>query len=1226
MIYSIGDRIDDRSGLDRLLGSLATADPFVKTYMVVPNAACQRWMRGILSGYAAGIGNAGYVGVEILTPSQFISRIATERFYSNPASRSMVRQGKDTIDLLLRYMAPKYLKELKQDGASVVAGHSLQQGSEPVSQDYNREPNSDVFSDYGSAGTLVEVFHQLSTVATSVIEQHISTDDTSGYVCKLICELRDRLHELRIVVDADIVDEYRKWIGDSTGYSIQADIQLDGSSLSNASLPDRVVAYALLSGDPYSDLVLQYPGLESISTVGERRGSSQPRPVFEEVISCYDIDGEVRTVIQEIIDELKDGTDPSELCILYSSPQPYRRLFLQYLRQWDIPCVATEQTALATFPLPRLFTGLLEVVINRCGRKTVSRWLSDMGIIMQWLVGGLEISSSGRGYVECARVFIELGSLLNEQSIRIDSSGWVGALKKIAHDKDDRGRPSMASSPEAISQVLEFLDSIDRLYGLYGDSTQSQPKMLFSEALDKIVGFLKPSWMNGDIEVAGRSRSPVTALSFPAMMQTEFFSSVYSMSRHLSEPCHTAADIKRIITRIGEIGRLQISDSTTFSKGNIIDEFFALLKAELASTQYALPDASPIDDNSSADSSTASSDAAGDGSAANDDPLHGSASGKEGVFLGALGQSTGILFKRVFIVGLNADRFPPASPLLSRLLSSQLRVSLGLPDDQYYVSRAKADLADAILSSAKGVIATFHRWDDKMGDAIESHLISDFVSDNTESRQSVSFVDDIHSNCRCLSSSELVLRSIFDQRRVRDDANTREETNQASLGGTRQAGLAEEEQLPSTEGRLFDRISRGISVVSSRSRELFTAFDGRLGDSYIFNLDTIHREDGSNAGYDIDHDEVAKHDGAYVGQGGSRVSATQLETYATCPRRYLFERIMLLRDRYVREEVDSLLPMDEGTIVHEILEKYVNNRLHGAPGGSDALRDIASRHLDEVPTSTFVGHPFLWERTCKRILEELERFAKEENEFETSNSVSPVAAEVPFGMPSANSSNNYPSCSYYLPDGRVVDLRGKIDRLDCSANGKHIFVTDYKTGKQSSLSPLRKDPVDKGKHLQMFVYGHVAKDILAAVLASSDTASSPKDPENSQHPESNNNSESPQIHAQYWLISRSRVAPKYVMDLTDKAIERFSQILQQLVTAIGEGNFPAIPGQRRSFGANNSFDNCSSCAVRSLCPPSRGWIWERKRNALVAESSALRAIIEEGEGNSELEGMVRKEK
>ncbi len=1267
------------SQLGQLLDEISNVDPFVKTCIVVPNTACQRWMRGILSGcgsfsYASGYSNAGYAGIDILTPFQFVYRVGTEWFYAKPENWGMVRQGRDTVDLLLRYLAPVYSERLKP-------------GRHPDQEGESIEAGSDVLTDYNLAGALVDVFHQLSTVATSTIERYACSDDTDGYICKLVLELRNRLNQLGIALDTDIVEAYREWVADTTA------TDTDISSLfrsGSAGLPDKVIAYALQEnrdgleeiskglGDPFSDLVLQYPGLMSIGAAGSRAGNCKVQPVFEEVISCHDIDGEVRAIVQAVIKELEAGVAPSDLCILYPSPQPYRRLFIQYLRQWDIPCTAAEQTSLTTYPIPRLFTGLLDAIDHHWDRKAVSRWLSDMGITMQWIAGVLgsfselhsiyaeHVSVDNnisllKSYTESARAFIEMARLLDKLSIHTGSHGWIDLLEAgLSSDAAAKERSASEYSAKghvakdgsvastATRHVFEFLHGLERIYDPSGKQSWKQFESLSGSMLDNLFGLLMPSWMEELVN------------TFNGMGGDHNIDSAsFGRYRTLREFHDTAVEIKRVITRIGEVHRLHIDgpatslDLTEYSKGNLVNEFFSLLKEELASVQYG----------SAARLSTSDDELLGVGDYEGGDDEFGAddylpyspASGIDGVFLGTLGQSVGMLFERVFIAGLNADRFPPPPPLVCRLLSNGVRGSLGLPDDQYYVNRAKSNLVDAMLSSAKGVITTFHRWDEKRGDDIQSYLVNDFIDDSTGSRQSISFVGDLAGNGHYLSIAELAFRLLdvsldvsldgslggtpkcslpVVSSRLQTDGDTSEEELLLRAGEIARAGEMVQGEEAIREGRvaqggqaveqgepvqgkelapeelLCDRISRCTSVISSRISSLFTAFDGRLDNSCVINLDTEFQADDTDAGSSHHYDGSDTHDMSPVKNRTTGVSATQLETYATCPRRYLFERIMSLHDRYVPEESDSLPPVSEGTIIHKILEIYVDRRLHGDIGGRDLMMGIASQYLDEVPTDTFVGHPFLWGRTRKRILEELDRFVDEETKFEKSYSVSPVAAEALFGMPSAESLNNYPSCHYQLLDGRVVDLRGKIDRLDCSADGRRIFVTDYKTGKQDSLSRLCKDPVDRGRHLQMFVYGHVAKDVLAAVRGSGGNDETLQD------------EQTPQVSAQYWLISRSRAASKYIMDLGDQAIERFDWALERLLTSIGEGKFPAIPGTKRSFDANNSFDNCNSCAVRRLCPPSRDRIWERKKEDLTAEGATLMELVEGGDNNTNLNRIV----
>ncbi|MEM7275851.1 MAG: PD-(D/E)XK nuclease family protein [Actinomycetota bacterium] len=63
------------------------------------------------------------------------------------------------------------------------------------------------------------------------------------------------------------------------------------------------------------------------------------------------------------------------------------------------------------------------------------------------------------------------------------------------------------------------------------------------------------------------------------------------------------------------------------------------------------------------------------------------------------------------------------------------------------------------------------------------------------------------------------------------------------------------------------------------------------------------------------------------------LSPTALETYASCPRKYLFQRVLRLGEDERPERIDEITARDRGTLMHRVLERFI----------ADALAD------DDVP-------------------------------------------------------------------------------------------------------------------------------------------------------------------------------------------------------------------------------------------------------------------------------------
>ena len=89
-------------------------------------------------------------------------------------------------------------------------------------------------------------------------------------------------------------------------------------------------------------------------------------------------------------------------------------------------------------------------------------------------------------------------------------------------------------------------------------------------------------------------------------------------------------------------------------------------------------------------------------------------------------------------------------------------------------------------------------------------------------------------------------------------------------------------------------------------------------------------------------------------------------------------------------------------------------------------------------------------------------------------------AEVPFGGADAKSQAPLPwsqDAPVEVP-GAGFSIRGYIDRLDLSSDGRTALVRDYKTGKAPRVSDTRPFILDQGKELQRCLYAYAVKAML----------------------------------------------------------------------------------------------------------------------------------------------------
>lgn len=298
----------------------------------------------------------------------------------------------------------------------------------------------------------------------------------------------------------------------------------------------------------------------------------------------------------------------------------------------------------------------------------------------------------------------------------------------------------------------------------------------------------------------------------------------------------------------------------------------------------------------------------------------------------------------------------------------------------------------------------------------------------------------------------------------------------------------------------------------------------------------------------------------WVGQGpvnpfdpGRPMSATRLETYAECPRRFLFSRVLGVQPRLRPESVWRIDARDRGSLVHAILERYVQARVDGTPRSLELLETLATACLDAAGEATSVGRALLWRLERLAMLRDLRAFYAEEPDDE------PLAAELAFGIEESDAA---PAVEVLLSDGRALRFQGRIDRVDRSADGA-LVVSDYKTGRQAGLTRLTTDPLDGGRHLQLPLYAMAARAHFGAAP----------------------------VQARFWMVSAERQVPTYRIDLTEELEAHFGDMAGRLALAVDSGVFPGAPGLSRAGG----FERCRWCDFDRVCPLRRDRQWAVKR-------------------------------
>ena len=325
------------------------------------------------------------------------------------------------------------------------------------------------------------------------------------------------------------------------------------------------------------------------------------------------------------------------------------------------------------------------------------------------------------------------------------------------------------------------------------------------------------------------------------------------------------------------------------------------------------------------------------------------------------------------------------------------------------------------------------------------------------------------------------------------------------------------------------------------------------------------------------------------------VSATSLESWATCPFRYFLGHILRLSALETPEDITTISPRDRGTLVHDILRRFLEETgsASEAPAADESLgvesrrqlMRIAEEEFEKIAAKGIVGSPLLWRLTRLDVLDDLEAFLADDAKVRAGHGTVRTMAEAAFGFGGDSPTVQDPETG--------MQFRGRIDRLDLSEDGSSALVIDYKTGSASPYRKLADDAIDKGKRLQLGIYSLAARSFFPGAE---------------------------EVQAAYWFTTTGagqRFAPPEFFNLDDGEVgERFRKAVSTIQDGIRSGVFPANPGPPSSRTGRSGPENCFYCDYNSLCPSRRIDLWERKKSdPLVAGylSLATEGLTEEGE-------------
>lgn len=316
---------------------------------------------------------------------------------------------------------------------------------------------------------------------------------------------------------------------------------------------------------------------------------------------------------------------------------------------------------------------------------------------------------------------------------------------------------------------------------------------------------------------------------------------------------------------------------------------------------------------------------------------------------------------------------------------------------------------------------------------------------------------------------------------------------------------------------LLTHIGDAVSFASTDSRKWLSLPDGDLVEM-LSTTDAAVRQSKLESGFPHfqssrvaaekrELPEFTEFDG-FVPEAGRRlspdnpermVSSSRLETFGSCPRRFLFKYGLGVYppDEWNIDPERWLDPMTLGNLVHGLFERFMRELTskdlipeleRDLPRLLELLDDCVSNYLRDFPAP----NEDAFQRQMDWLRESCEIFLEKEQAYCQATGARPWVLEAAIGLdeePQSELDCREP-VSLCLNNGQVIRIGGRIDRIDrLNQSGSESFaIWDYKSGSDWGFSV--EDPFMQGRKLQSFLYVGMLRHRLAAVGKNKNVATS----------------------------------------------------------------------------------------------------------------------------------------
>lgn len=210
-----------------------------------------------------------------------------------------------------------------------------------------------------------------------------------------------------------------------------------------------------------------------------------------------------------------------------------------------------------------------------------------------------------------------------------------------------------------------------------------------------------------------------------------------------------------------------------------------------------------------------------------------------------------------------------------------------------------------------------------------------------------------------------------------------------------------------------------------------------------------------------------------------RLSASRLETFGTCPRRYFFKYgLKVFPPDQCDVDPDRWLDaLQFGSLVHEVFEEFLRGHtekdlLPNYDRDRSTLLEILQSKIEAQLMQLPARNQDAYLRECQELKEICDIFLHEEETYCKNHNAKPWILEASIGLKeqTRNSVDCPDPIELRLSDGRLLHMGGRIDRIDrLMIHGSERYaIWDYKSGSAWGFDET--DPFQGGRKLQPFLY------------------------------------------------------------------------------------------------------------------------------------------------------------